>query len=169
MNTRYSATAEGLRDERRCRVAEYRLKGFERQEIATRMGCSVSTVDADIRAIKQDWKAAQRQSFEAIRHREVCRTELLMSQAWRSFELSKTKKRPEGDPRWLTLIARLQITMLRIESADADNWTVPTDDPEPLNNTGDRGATVVAELGRVIRAKLLPAGGGDVGAAAGAN
>jgi hypothetical protein len=80
--------------QRRRRVVELYLKGFEQAAIARELHISQASVCRDLEAIDRDWRESTIRDFELVRNREVEKLDLVEREAWAAWQRSQS---PRGD------------------------------------------------------------------------
>src|SRR5688572_27795339 len=73
----------------RLKVSELCLKGHSQSNIAKHLGLSQPMISYDLKAIRDEWKAARCRNIEELVAVEWAKTENLERQAWQAFEDSK--------------------------------------------------------------------------------
>lgn len=131
---------------RRKQVAKLRLEGKTLAEISKEVGIHQSNVNEDLRYIERQWIAETQLSY-----REKCRekeADLLRvrNQAWEAYFVSCTEKKPEGNPRFLTIAASCDAkicNLYHLDDADifARNELIASGDRNAID-----GASRVVEL-----------------------
>lgn len=106
--------------ERRARVAELLKQRVDQREIAAAVGCSVGTVNGDIRALEQEWMAAALEGMGALKARELVELDALEREA--ALQFAKAKRdagQKAADPTWFQ--ERQRIKKLRWELTGLPN------------------------------------------------
>ena len=84
--SRRQAAAEA----RRPKVATLYAQGVSQVEIALRMGVHRCQISRDIELIRGEWLRSSAESFGARRARELAHLDVVETEAWAAWELSKT-------------------------------------------------------------------------------
>jgi hypothetical protein len=74
--------------ERRAKVAGLYLLHHTQRQIAEALGCSLGTVNSDLKAIQADWQARALESLDACKWEEVARLDHLEGKYLRAWEQS---------------------------------------------------------------------------------
>jgi hypothetical protein len=111
--------------QRRQRVAELYLQGWQQEAIATELAIRQPMVSEDLAKIREAWRESAIRDFDAARDLELARLDRIEREAWAAWERSKqpsqsatvngeagsqtakrTVKHQNGDPRFLDLALR---------------------------------------------------------------
>jgi hypothetical protein len=109
--------------DRRQRVADLALQGYQQAEIAGQLGVAQSTISADLRAIQKQWRQSALRDFDALRELELQKLFRVERESWEAYARSQKPaqsadvdaddpSRPRrkrirnqyGDPRFLQLV-----------------------------------------------------------------
>lgn len=136
---------------RRERVAELYLDGKTVRQIAEQLACSIGSVSADLKAIKEQWMEKAQQSILKLRAEVLAKIGLLENTAWNAFleskgeqvvstnrgrtnaktgavEVTKQEVRrfSPGDPRFLEVICKCLDAQIRLfglgQQKSGDNY-----------------------------------------------
>lgn len=137
-------------ENRRSQVASLYLRGVYQSDISTQMGCSVSTVERDLRIIRERWIKSSIQDFDQAKAEQLAKLDLIESQLWEQWYRScetiiKTRKEKReatkfpgtnntiekieqsGDPRYMMGILNIIERRCKLMGLDAPTKVAPTD------------------------------------------
>jgi hypothetical protein len=80
------------RMERRRKVAKMYLEGETQERIATQLGCSIGTVGADLKVIRQTWINNSVRDFDERKSEELAKLDRLEKEAWEALHKSKKEE-----------------------------------------------------------------------------
>lgn len=153
---------EALILERRAKVAELYSQRVGQREIAKALGCSLGTVNSDIRALEHEWQATALEGMGALKARELVELDAMEREAALQFARAKREagEKP-ADPTWYRerqRIKELRWKLTRLEDADLG---VRLGDLRPTAELGDdeleaelRNLDAELKALEMIRAKL---------------
>jgi len=138
--------------QRRQRVAELFLQGWNQDAIGRELGISQPQVAADLKKINESWRESMIRDFDAARDVELARLQRLEREAWAAWERSKqpsqtatvngeagaqtarrTVKHQYGDPRFLDIALRCSEARRQLLGLDAPTKITPAmPDGRPL-------------------------------------
>jgi len=138
--------------QRRQRVAELYLQGWQQEAIAKEQVIRQPMVSEDLAKIRQAWRESAIRDFDAARDLELARLDRIEREAWAAWERSKqpsqtatvngeagsqsarrTVKHQNGDPRFLDIALRCNEARRQILGIDAPTKIAPTTpDGQPL-------------------------------------
>lgn len=125
-NQEQNFTVQEKIEERQHQVYDLRLQGFSNQEIADKLGVSISTIEKDVHEIKNNWtklyaKLQGARRFKAFLH--TCEhLELVQKELWTKY---KDEKDPIMQLKILGAIKETAIDQTKIFDENAP-WTVPS-------------------------------------------
>jgi len=105
-------------DERREQVARLYLKGYTQRWIANELGISQSSVSADLKRIREQWRIEAAHKYEAWLMEQLAKLDAIEQEAWAGWERSQqnavtitngpkgattSTRNQAGDPRFLDM------------------------------------------------------------------
>ena len=138
--------------QRRQKVAELFLQGWNQDAIGRELNISQPQVAADLKKINQTWRESAIRDFDEARNQELARLQRMEREAWSAWERSKqpsqtatvngeagaqtarrTVKHQYGDPRFLDIALRCSEARRQLLGLDAPAKIAPTTpDGRPL-------------------------------------
>jgi hypothetical protein len=138
--------------QRRQRVAELYLQGWQQEAIAAELAIRQPMVSEDLAKIRQAWRESAIRDFDAARDLELARLDRIEREAWAAWERSKqpsqsatvngeagsqtakrTVKHQNGDPRFLDIALRCNEARRQILGIDSPlKLAETTPDGQPL-------------------------------------
>ncbi len=147
---------------RRREVSELYLQGWSQTAIAEHLGVAQSTINGDLKKIREAWLNSAIRDFDQARAQELQKLHRLEREAWAAWERSqkpaqsaviqgeepsqamrKTIKNQHGDPRFLEQIHKCIASRRALLGLDAPQKIMPTD-------AEGRGLNVTDLLGLVF-------------------
>jgi len=132
-------------EQRRQQVGELYVKGSTQSQIARELGVAQSTVSADLKAIRREWRDSRVRDFDEAVAVELKKLDHLEREAWSGWERSQqpaesTKvsqdgagkraerivKQQQGDPRYLEQVHRCITGRRTLLGLDAPTRIAPT-------------------------------------------
>ncbi len=132
-------------EQRRQQVADLYLKGSTQAQIARQLGVAQSTVSADLKAIRREWRDSRIRDFDEAVAIELKKLEHLEREAWWGWERTqqpaestkvtqdgsgkkaeKTVKQQQGNPRFLEQVHRCIAGRRTLLGLDAPTRIAPT-------------------------------------------
>jgi len=74
----------------RVNIAKWYLQGKTQNEIALKIGVTRQQISYDLKKIMEEWKQERLKDFEERLLAELCKLDLIESEAWEAWEKSKT-------------------------------------------------------------------------------
>ena len=139
-------------EQRRQQVADLYVKGSTQSQIARGLGVAQSTVSADLKAIRREWRDSRIRDFDEAVAMELKKLDNLEHEAWSGWERTqqpaestkvtqdgsgkkaeKTVKQQQGNPRFLEQVHRCIAGRRTLLGLDAPTRIAPTspDGKEP--------------------------------------
>src|SRR5262245_24381236 len=138
--------------QRRHRVAELFLKGWNQEDIGRELGISQPQVAGDLKKVGEAWCQSAIRDFDAARDQELAGVQRLEREAWAAWERSqqpsqtavvdgqagaqrakRTVKHQHGDSRFLDIVLRCSEARRQLLGLDAPAKIAPTTpDGRPL-------------------------------------
>ncbi len=139
-------------EQRRQQVADLYVKGSTQSQIARHLGVAQSTVSADLKAIRREWRDSRIRDFDEAVAMELKKLDNLEREAWSGWERTqqpaestkvtqdgsgkkaeKTVKQQQGNPRFLEQVHRCIAGRRTLLGLDAPTRIAPTspDGKEP--------------------------------------
>jgi predicted transcriptional regulator len=132
-------------EQRRQQVGEFYVKGSTQSQMARELGVSQSTVSADLKAIRGEWRDSRIRDFDEAVAVELKKIDHLEREAWSGWERSqqpaestkvtqdgsgkkaeKIVKQQQGDPRYLEQVHRCIAARRTLLGLDAPTRIAPT-------------------------------------------
>jgi Putative ATPase subunit of terminase (gpP-like) len=129
---------------RRQQAADLYLKGWTQTAIAEHLGVRQKTVCTDLQVVRGEWRGSMIRDFDLLREEELKKLAVLEQEAWAAWERSqkpaqearvkdgdqskatKTMKTRTGDPRFLEVILRCNVSRRLLLGLDAPVKVAPT-------------------------------------------
>jgi hypothetical protein len=138
--------------QRRQRVAELYLQGWQQDAIAKELGLRQPMISEDLAKIRQAWRESAIRDFDAARDLELERLNRIEREAWAGWQRSqlpnqsatvdgeagsqkakRTVRHQYGDPRFLDIVLRCNEARRKLLGIDAPTKIAPTlPDGQPL-------------------------------------
>jgi len=132
-------------EQRRQQVADFYVKGSTQSQISRELGVSQSTISADLKAIRREWREARIRDFDEAVSLELKKLDHLEREAWSGWERTqqpaestkvtqdgsgtkaeKLVKQQQGDPRFLEQVHRCIVSRRTLLGLDAPTRIAPT-------------------------------------------
>ena len=104
----------------RSKLAGLYLHGVSTTEMAVRVGLTRRTVQAELVAIRDDWKGRTQTDFESAIAQQLDRVDLVEKYAFEGWERSLTRKTVETKQAVRTVNGQVDRATLRAETGDGD-------------------------------------------------
>ena len=132
-------------EQRRQQLADLYVKGSTQSQIALQLGVAQSTVSADLKAIRREWRDSRIRDFDEAVAIELRKLDNLEREAWSAWERTqqpaestkvtqdgsgkkaeKTVKQQQGNPRFLEQVHRCIVGRRTLLGLDAPTRIAPT-------------------------------------------
>lgn len=153
---------------RRQAVADLYVQGHSQMAIAERLNISQSTISADLKQIRREWRESMIRDFDHAQDKELAKIDRLEREAWAAWERSqkpvqsavlegentqqprrKTMRSQHGDPRYLDLVHKCIAARCALLGLNA---------PQRLEHSGPEGGpmTLATMLAATDKAPAPP-------------